>query len=66
MVFNHHTHVPKSTGVWTILGPFTSSSANAEVHEGRDLLAISCKVVTIEIVIVFKGMPKGLHVSWQT
>ncbi len=48
-----------------ILGPFTSSSADTEVCEGRgDLLAISHKVVTIEIVIVFKGMPKGLCVSW--
>ncbi len=49
----------------TILGPFTSSSANAEMCKGRgDLLAIICKVVAIEIVIVFKGMPKGLCVSW--
>src|SRR6266404_2746676 len=40
-----------------ILGPFTSSSANAEVCEGRgDLLIICCKVVPIEIVIVFQGV----------
>src|SRR5882762_11261741 len=48
----------------TILGPFTSSGADAEVCEGRgDLLIIRGEVVPIEIIIIFQGMPKGLCMS---
>src|SRR5712664_1387264 len=44
----------------TILGPLTSSSADAEVGEGRgDLLMFCGKVVPIEVVIIFQGVPKG-------
>ncbi len=51
----------------TILGPFTGSSADAEVSEGRgDLLIICHEVVPIEVVIAFQGVPKGLCVSWFT
>src|SRR6267378_3589683 len=39
-------------GFLTILGPFSSSSADVEVCEGRgDLLVICGKVVPIEIII---------------
>src|SRR6266404_3314190 len=48
----------------TILSPLTSSSANAEVGEGRgDLLVFCGKVVPIEVVIIFQGVPKGLCMS---
>src|SRR6267378_3154732 len=48
----------------TILGPLTSSSANAEVGEGRgDLLMFCGKVVPIEVIIIFQGVPKGLGMS---
>src|SRR6266404_351201 len=48
----------------TILGPLTGSSADAEVGEGRgDLLSFCGKVVPIEVVIIFQGMPEGLCMS---
>src|SRR6267378_1678166 len=51
----------------TILGPLTGSSADAEVGEGRGDLLIFCgKVVPIEVVIVFQGVPKGLCMSGFT
>src|SRR5882762_11750791 len=54
-------------GFLTILGPFTSSGADAEVCEGRgDLLIIRGEVVPIEIIIIFQGMPKGLCMSGFT
>ncbi len=48
----------------TILGPLTGSSADAEVGEGRgDLLSFCGKVVPIEVVIIFQGVPEGLCMS---